>query len=242
MIFFFEEAMVLTSTLTSWREDHMPHVWHIEKVCGDIWQMVVLMLARRGYLIWDDSHSYWGVRCWCRLVHLRPELTSKLFENLEAEHVKLWKCRILLIYCWWLNSSTAWHVAYGRVVAFLPVTPLISRLCLHEGWFKNFSYSEMPMFHVLDHHNLKIEGVQGNNSLSKVVQDFCHQPYDICINTECTSIISTIRRICNRSLLRFFRETQGMIMKLFGSIWRQCPTVSYSSSSGVTPQKNKHGP
>ena len=37
-------------------QDHMPHVWHIEKVSGDIWQMVVLMLARRGWiwLVWND--------------------------------------------------------------------------------------------------------------------------------------------------------------------------------------------
>jgi len=43
---------------------------------------------------------------------------------------------------------------------------------------QDFSHSEIPMFHVLDHHNDKIEGVQGNNSLSKVVQDVRHQPYD----------------------------------------------------------------
>ena len=41
---------------------------------------------------------------------------------------------IYAYYCWWLKSCTAWHVAYGRVVAFPPTTPLISRLCLHEGW------------------------------------------------------------------------------------------------------------
>lgn len=40
-------------------------------------------------------------------------------------------------------------------------------------------FSEIPMFHVLDHHNVKIEGVRGNNSLSKVVQDFRHQPYHV---------------------------------------------------------------
>ena len=42
---------------------------------------------------------------------------------------------------------------------------------------QDFSYSEFQMFHVLDHHNVKIEGVQRNKSWSKVVQDFRHQQY-----------------------------------------------------------------
>ena len=43
---------------------------------------------------------------------------------------------------------------------------------------QDFSHSEIPMFHVLDHHNIvRIEGVRGNNSLSKAVQDVRHEPY-----------------------------------------------------------------
>ena len=81
-------------------------------------------------------------------------------------------------YCWWLKSFTAWHVAYGRVAAFPPITPLNFKVVFTWRVVQDFSHSEIPMFHVLDHHNDKIEGVQGNNSLSKVVQDVRHQPYD----------------------------------------------------------------
>ena len=42
---------------------------------------------------------------------------------------------------------------------------------------QDFSHSEFQMFHVLDHHNVKIEGVRRNKSWSKVVQDFRHQQY-----------------------------------------------------------------
>ena len=65
-----------------------------------------------------------------------------------------------------------------EIVAFPPITPLINfKVVFAWRVAQDFSHSEIPMFHVLDHHNVKIEGVRGNNSLSKAVQDFRQQPY-----------------------------------------------------------------
>ena len=90
-----------------------------------------------------------------------------------------------------------WDLDISRFILILLMAEILHRLacCVWEssGFFPyhplNFKvvftwrvvqdFSEIPMFHVLDHHNVKIEGVRGNNSLSKVVQDFRHQPYHV---------------------------------------------------------------
>ena len=53
-----------------------------------------------------------------------------------------------------------------------PYHPLNFKVVFAWRVAQDFSHSEIPMFHVLDHHNVKIEGVRGNNSLSKVVQPY----------------------------------------------------------------------
>ena len=75
-------------------------------------------------------------------------------------------------YGWWLKSCTASHVSYTRVGGF-SLWPLNFNFGFTWKVVQDFSHSEIPMFHVLHHHNVKIEGA-GKQLLTKVVQDFGH--------------------------------------------------------------------
>ena len=66
---------------------------------------------------------------------------------------------------------------------FSPYHPLKTKVVFTWRVVQDFSYSEIPMFHVLDHHNVKLEGVRGNNSLSKVVQSINRMYIWICFPT-----------------------------------------------------------
>ena len=48
---------------------------------------------------------------------------------------------------------------------FSPYHPLNFKVVFAWRVAQDFSHSETPMFHVLDHHNVKIEGVRGNKVL-----------------------------------------------------------------------------
>ena len=48
---------------------------------------------------------------------------------------------------------------------FSPYHPLNFKVGFAGRVAQDFSHSEIPMFHVLDHHNVKIEGVRGNKVL-----------------------------------------------------------------------------
>ena len=60
-------------------------------------------------------------------------------------------------YGWWLKSCTASHVSYTRVGGF-SLWPLNFNFGFTWKVVQDFSHSEIPMFHVLHHHNVKIEG------------------------------------------------------------------------------------